>query len=154
MLCLVWSLDLHTNCSIEEQHFLMVVMVAKLFENVWLGETNITSYTDQIKNRVYQLKIENPKDKKASFDILNIYSQSKLLKVETFNGSSVECKMEKSQELSLLNSPQLNITGSYSVISNSVESITITSIFDLSDPKHVFNRTMDLKPNSELDYDM
>ena len=152
--CLAFALDLHTNCSKEEQRFLMISSAPKKFKNMWIGESNITSYTDQFVGWISQVETKIPKNKKASLNIFPPYSISNYLKVITFDGNLFVCEIEKSQELSFLSSPQINITGFYSVISKKFDSITITSIFDVSNPKLVFNRTFELKSNRELGYDL
>lgn len=78
--------------------------------------------------------------------------------VKTFDGNSFECnKINKSQKLSLLSSRQINITGYYwvmSIMSKKILSITIKTIFDVSDPEYAYERTFSLISTSKLDYDM
>ena len=128
-------LDLHIKCSKEEQRYMMVTVVANVFKNMFPTETNITSYTDQIEKRVSKI----------------VYLDSKNLLVKNLDANLNACNLDKNKSLSLLSSPQINITGFYS---NTVESITVTSIFNISKPKYVFNRTFYLQSNRELDFDL
>lgn len=171
IICETWLYNLHTYCSKEEQRFIMVTDVAKKFKKIWKGKTNITYYSDQIKNQASKIDIQIPKDKKASLDIDNSMSWSlNLLTVNTFDQGSSECKKNESQMLNLLSSPQINITGFLSVVKLTpgyynfgkfeyfkvFKSFTITAILDLENSKYIFNRTLnDLEYNtSGLDYDL
>ena len=149
--CSLWALDVHVKCTKEEQRLLVVMTVLNL-SNMLSNVTNISSYIDQIESRVSKIEIKKSSYKKARLDMPR-YSDKPNMKVKTFERNLDVCgNLDKNISLSLLNSPQINITGFYSEIFHEIDSIRITSIYDLSDSKYVFNRTFDGK--SELSYDL
>lgn len=157
--CFGKTVDFDSVCTLTERRFLMAVVFPTLFKNIWTGETNLTSLTDSLALRVAAKEVTS-RNKSAWVE----FNFMRPLKAKTLNGEEITLVISNSRDVSLFRSPVLNLTASFTLENDDdflttrteikLKSVTISSVYDLSSsPRYLFNRTFDLKSNSELPID-
>lgn len=152
--CFGRALDMHRVCSRDGQRFFTVARLPETYKNLWAGETSVYTFADSIIERMKRKEIVRY-NKNASLTTF----LSKAYVQNLIDGRlSVLTGFESNHIVSLFNSAQFNITGSfvverfYTLKLVELKSITITSKFDQSaSSQHTFNRTFDLDVTVEPD---
>lgn len=158
--CTGKSMGLVEVCSPTERRFILASIFSVVIKNLWNGVTNMTASVDSLSDRMASKELV----RQTVSAWIEDWDQN--FTIKTLNDTKVFKYMFQNQNTSLFSSPMLNITaniervyasktfdGLFGQYYRKIKAITISSMFDLSNPEHVFDRTFDFysksKPSSD-----